>query len=474
MSVARPALLVLLLVAATGCGPETAGAEPGPAAPVAPSATPRGPNVLVWMVDTLRADRLGCYGAERATSPHYDALAARGVLFEQAFAASNWTQPSVLSLLSGTWPLPFPDGFTGRVPAELVMGPEWFWGHGWQTAGFTVTAAVAGLFGFDQGFETWAELDEGLDAMARKRREGQRFSAARLVDAALVWLDEAHDPRKPFLLYLHGVEPHMPYEAHAGGDFCDPAYAGEVDGSIDALQRLQAEGREPDESGRRFLRDRYDGEVLESDRHFGALVEGLRARGLLEDTLLVLVADHGDEHWEHGAFGHGHRNLHRELLHVPVVLAWPAGLPAGVRVGGPLRAVDLMPTLAELCGLPALPGAEGASVAAVARAGGVLPEQPLFADRASEDEDLRAVRTERWLFTFGPRPKDTALYDLREDPGATRDVLAGRHDEARPLLELLQGWADGQKERRAFLGVRGSVTPGGAELEALRALGYVK
>ncbi len=462
----RLAPVVLLLAA---CDPGVPAAVPAP-----PPPTPRGPNVLVWMVDTLRADRLGCYGAERATSPHYDALAARGVLFEQAFAASNWTQPSVLSLLSGTWPLPFPDDFSGSVPGELVMGSEWFWGHGWCTAGFTVTAAVAGLFGFDQGFETWVELDEGLDAMARKRRAGQRFSAARLVDAALAWLDSGRDPRKPFFLYLHGVEPHMPYEAHAEGGFSDEVQVGALDGSIEALQRLQSEGREADEAERRFLRDRYDGEVLESDRHFGALVEGLRARGLLQDTLLVLVADHGDEHWEHGHFGHGHRNLHRELLHVPVVLGWPGGLPAGVRVGGPLRAIDLMPTLAELCGLPPLPGAEGASVAAVTRAGGTLPDVPNFADRASEDEDLRAVRTSRWLFTLGPRPQDTALYDLAADPDATRDVLGERRDEARSLLQLLADWSRAQRERRAALGERGTAQPGEAQREALRALGYVK
>jgi arylsulfatase A-like enzyme len=462
--------LVLAVAVTASCGGEASPSD----APASDVAAPAPPNVLIWLVDTLRADRLHCYGAERETSPRCDELAAGGVLFEDCFAASNWTQPSVQTILSGTWPLPFSADLSGTVPSGLVLGAEWLWQHGWDTAGITVTAAVARAFGFDQGCATYLELDEGLDLVARKRREGERFSGGRVVEAALAWLDEGRDPGRPFYLYLHTVEPHMPYEGHEGADFCDPAYAGRLDGSIDAQLAAQAASHSPDEDERRFLRDRYDGEVLESDRHLGALLDGLRERELLDDTLLVLVADHGDEHWEHGDFGHGHRNLHRELLHVPLVLSWPHGLPAGVRVPGPMRALDIMPTVVELCGLPPLPGAEGRSVAELLRRGGPLPEQPRFADRASAEEDLRAVRTDRWLMTVGPRPQDTALYDLAADGLATRSVLAEQRDAARELLQALGEWQRVQRERRAALPPRPAAQPTPADLEALQALGYAR
>ncbi|HEX5012372.1 MAG TPA: sulfatase [Planctomycetota bacterium] len=468
---APSAALLLLLLGATGCGRSGEATPPAPPAAASPAPTP--PNVLIWLVDTLRADRLGCYGADRATSPHYDALAAGGVLVEDCFAASNWTQPSVLSILSGTWPLPFPDDFSGTVPPSLTLGAEWYWEHGWDTAGITVTAAVARVFGFDQGCATYEELDEGLDVMARKRREGERFSAGRVVDAALDWLDHGRDPAKPFYLYLHTVEPHMPYEAHPGC-FGDQPSAGRLDGSVDVMTRALAEKWELGEGERTFMKDRYDGEVQESDRHFGDLMAGLAARGLLDDTLLVFVADHGDEHWEHGTFGHGHRNLHEELLHVPLVLSWPGRLPAGARVPGPARAVDIMPTLVDLCGLSPLPGAEGRSVAEVLRSVGSLPDQPRFADRATADDDLRAVRTGRWLLTVGPRAVDNALYDLATDPGELHNLVDGRHPPPADLLRELGDWQRAEQQRREALTARPAAAPTPADIEALQALGYAR
>jgi len=467
-----PRLALLLLLASGGCGRGEAAPTAADAAPAAPPAAAP-PNVLIWLVDTLRADRLGCYGAERATSPHYDALAAGGVLVEDCLAASNWTQPSVLSILSGIWPLPFPDDFSGTVPASLTLGAEWYWQHGWDTAGITVTAAVARAFGFDQGCATYLELDEGLDLMSRKRREGERFSAGRVVEAALDWLDRGRDPRKPFYLYLHTAEPHMPYEAHGNG-FGDQPSAGRLDGSVETMHQALAGKWQLDEAERTFMKDRYDGEVLESDRHFGELLAGLEARGLLDDTLLVFVADHGDEHWEHGSFGHGHRNLHRELLHVPLVLSWPAGLPAGLRVAGPLRAVDIMPTLVDLCGLPPLTGADGRSVAELLRRGGPLPEQPRFADRAAADDDLRSVRTERWLLTVGPRPVDMALYDLAADPDELHNLLDGQHPPPADLLRELSAWQHAERQRRAALAARPAARPTPADIEALQGLGYAR
>lgn len=441
-----------------------------------PSPPPR-PHVVLWLVDTLRADRLGCYGHARDTSPRLDALARGGVLFEQAHAPSNWTQPSVAALLSGRLPGTFDAGFGSAAPEGLVMAAEHFAAAGWATAGFTATVATAARFGFAQGYEEYEELDLLLDPDQRTKRAGEVYGADRLVQAARRWLDRrargARADARPFFLVLHSVDPHAPYGGPtAGPSFAGP-YDGPIDGSVAGIARAQREGYVFSEADRRHVADLYDDDVRFNDAQLGVLVDDLAARGLLRDTLLVVVSDHGEELWERGGLGHGHHNLHAELTRVPLVLHWPAGLPAGRRVPGLVGTVDLLPTLLELCGLPPVPEADGASRAALARGAGVTAAEALLLDRCKPGPPVAALRTPDWLLHDGGETGLSGCFDLTTDPLARADVSGGRGEQAARLREALQALMARRDAAWSALGEGTAAPADAATLEKLRALGYL-
>jgi len=452
----RRAAGVLLLLAACGREP------------------PPRPDVVIWLVDTLRADHLGCYGHARDTSPRLDALARAGVLFEQAHAPSNWTQPSVAAILSGRQPGAFDPGFGSVAPAGLLMAAERFAEAGYVSAGFTATVATAARFGFAQGFDEYEELDLLLDPGQRKQRGADVYGAQRLVEAARGFLDRRAraDDGRPFLLYLHSVDPHAPYGgATSGPSFAGP-YDGPIDGSVESVARAQREGYAFTEADRRHVADLYDDDVRFNDAQLGALVDELGARGLLRDTLLVVVSDHGEELWERGALGHGHGDLHAELTHVPLVLHWPAALPAGRRVPALVGALDLLPTLLELIGLPPGGDLDGVSRAGLAR-GAQGPGAPaLLLDRCKPLSPVSALRTPDWLLHAGVAPL-AGLYDVRADPRAAVDLSAARGSEAVRLREALDLLAARRDGAWAALQAGQPVEVDAETVEKLRALGYL-
>jgi len=428
------------------------------------------PHVVVWMVDTLRADHLSCYGYERETSPRLDALAARGVLFEEMHAHSNWTQPSVASILSGTYPMSQAGDFTTALPDEVLLAAEWYARHGYRTAGFTTTVAVARRFGFGQGFEVYEELDLLEPMRARKRRAGSAYDAERVVTAALGWLDRrAPGDESPVFLYLHTVDPHEPYEPHPGGASFGEPYDGPVDGSIETQVRIKRGELVPSARDVQHLIDLYDGEIAYSDAQLGRLVDGLAERDLLDDVLLVVVSDHGQEFFEHGATGHGHESLFGELTHVPLVLHWPDGLRGGVRVPGLARGVDVLPTLLELCGLPPLPHADGVSL--LARIREQQPaDAPVLVRRAKGRGERLAVRTPRWLLVEQGEARAPTLFRAE---GPTAESGAAGPPDGR-LVDLLEAWRSLIEVREAALGERADVPLDDETRRELEALGYVR
>jgi nicotinamide-nucleotide amidase len=494
------ALLVpLLLLPPAALLPACGRTEPPPARP----------NVLVWLVDTLRADHLGCYGYERPTSPHLDALARDGVLFEEAHVHSNWTQPSVASLLTGRHPLPYSEDFRSSVPEAFTLAAEWFARHGYATAGFTVTVATAARYGFAQGFETYEELDLLLDGRARKHRAATVYDGEGLVEAALGWLDarggggtaqgtprRARDER-PWLLFLHSVDPHAPYRRHDGMPSFTRPYDGAADGSVEFLAEAQRTGHVYSAEERRHLVDLYDDDVRYSDACLGALVEGLRARRLLDGTLLVVVSDHGEEFWDHDGPqpGHGHRNLHRELTHVPLVLHLPGLLPRGARIPDLMRGIDVLPTLLDLVGLPPLPDADGESVDEAVRAGRPLRRSveraTLYADRAKpRSAPFRALRTPHFLLEVngeardgdpgdgdpgdGEEPALLTLWDVKADPRELSPLRDAVTDEmAARLATLVDAWVAEQEALVSRLGERDLAPADDVDRERLEALGYL-
>jgi arylsulfatase A-like enzyme/cytochrome c-type biogenesis protein CcmH/NrfG len=423
----KPSLPVTLVAVALAVPPGCRTASPKPSA--------GRPNVLLVTIDTLRADRVGCYGHASASTPVLDALAARGVRFETAVAHVPLTGPSHASILTGLGPLGhgFRENAGFVLPPQVKSGADDFRQAGYRTAAFVSAFPLDRRFGFDRGFEAYDDhLPKGNDA--RRTPYVERFADG-TTDAALRWLEApAGQSGQPFFLWVHYYDPHAPYEPP--GEFAD-----------------------------RFRTAPYDGEVAFADQQLGRLLGALEAKGLLTRTLVVAMSDHGEGLGDHGEGTHG-LFVYDSTLKVPFIVAGP-GVAAGRVASAVARGIDVLPTLLDLAGLAARADIEGRSLRP-ALEGREMDDAPAYAESLYAEREfgwapLFAWRTARHKMIEAPRPE---LYDLRNDPGEANDLAAretGRLAEMREKIEA----ARSQTPPSASV----DVDPESAEM--LRALGYV-
>ena len=405
-----------------------------------PRAEAAPPDVVLVTLDTVRADRMDFLGSTRGLTPALDALARDGVVFEHACSQAPLTTVSHATILTGTQPafhqvqdfgLPLPPSVP-YLPAAL------------KAAGYVTAAFVGSIVldpkgpiapGFDRGFDAYdagfERRRDGADPYRTKERRG-----AEVVARALAWLDRRG--AGPFFLWVHLYDAHDPY---------DP----------------------PEPFASRFARAPYDGEIAGVDAAAGRLLEGLRARGVLDGALVVVASDHGESLGEHGETTHG-VFLYEATIRVPLLLRLPGGAEAGRRVAARVSLVDVAPTVLEAVGLQVPEAMQGRSLLALAR-GAREAERASYAEseyphRVFGWSPLRAWRAERFLFVEAPRRE---LYDLRSDPGAARN-LAGE----RPAVVAGMSGAI-ERARRAWSGAapRAPETQASPELvERLASLGY--
>lgn len=468
----------------SGTVPEGAFPEVSGTLPALPEARPDRPNLLIYLVDTLRADRLGLYGYERPTSPRLDELAGRpgSVVFDDMVAVSSWTRPTVATLLTGLAPdVHGVHGRRDRLADEVDTLAEILDDAGYRTAARVANSNVIGRFGFAQGFDDFRWL----------RTQSPNHRSPGLGRLALGWLDELDpDDDAPFFLYVHTVDPHSPYQPPKGerARFAPDVPPGPV-GTRPWLRDLEDDPARPTEEEIAWLSDLYDAEVAANDRSFGDLLDGLAARGLDRDTVVVFVSDHGEEFGEHGGLEHG-RTLHGEQLHVPFVVHLP-GRRVSPRIGAQVDHLDFLPTVLAALGLDAPPGLPGRNLLPwIEGSGG--PAAPDDAHRTLswldlEDHRSAAVTEGRWKaiqpgFVGFPAPERATasdllgsrpplLYDRRDDPGETRNRSAERPVRA-GLLDTVLAF-------RLLHPQAAAVDGGEAELDAetieeLRALGYLR
>ncbi|MCB9746392.1 MAG: sulfatase [Alphaproteobacteria bacterium] len=382
------------------------------------------PDLILLSVDTLRADHVGVYGYGRDTTPHLDALAARGVRFAQARAHSPWTLPSHVTMLSGQLPATHrvvEDGL--RIGAHTPLLAERLAEAGYATGGFTTSLLVGRPFGFDRGFARFEDF--GLESVKDSLADAP--NAEQVVDAALAFTRE--HPGEPVFLFLHVYDAHYPYDAPEGYDeVFDPA---------------EGEGRPKYKNYFHYLEhplpprrmqaqiNRYDEEIRYVDAQLGRLLQAFAEAG--RAPLVAVSADHGEELGERGSWGHAH-TLHPEQLHVPLVLAGP-GLPEGLVVEQAVGLMDLAPTLAELGGTTL--EADGMSLLPAAR-GEALPARPLVADTSRFDTNRIGVWDAGLRLDWDLSRDRVALY---ADPEERVDLAAQRpEDLARLRAEALAPW----------------------------------
>lgn len=425
---------------------------------------PPGTSVVLVVVDTLRADHLGSYGYARPTSPEIDRWADRGVLFGRSFSTAPWTLPSVASLLTGRRQhgaglsrQPGAENSHARLDASLPTLAGVLGEAGYRCGAFVTNSFLRPPFGLDAGFETY---DAGRHRQISKRH------AEKMVDTALAWIDERR--AEPFFLFLHLMDPHMPYEprAPARGRFAGRA-AGRFRVPLSTAQQIRQSEPPLEAAEREFVASLYDEEVAYVDLHVGRLLDGLAERGVTNRALIVLTADHGEELWEHGGFEHGH-SLYQELLHVPLVF-WAPGLrPA--RIDVPATGTDLFPTILEALGLPLPAGLDGASLWAAITGGGTPPARPIVAHDILYGDERQALLEWPWKLIVAARGEEFQLYDLSSDPAELLDRSASEPDRVRTLLARLRGALP-----QGAASTSGPEVPLSQDLrDELRALGYAE
>ncbi len=466
---------LLLLPCTNGCG--------RPARP---------PNVLILSIDSLRADHLGSYGYRRDTSPHIDRFAQGSIRFASAMAPAPWTLPSHVALLSGRHPHEIGvRSHESSIPPEVELLAETLDGAGYQTAAFVDSLPggfVGAQRGFRRGFDTYTHTPPGLGSI-------HRYDMAVTVDAAAGWLGQ-RDPTRPFFLFLHTKSVHVarrtpaleavsdaPYHTPGGTRFLgpEPRFSW-TDGTgatgaryLRALnERIAAGTFDRSDFGTEKLEELvalYDSGIHYVDEQVGRLIATLDDLRLDESTLIVVTADHGEAFLEHDLFLH--REVHRPLLHVPLILRDPRVQGAGGRVvSAPVALADVAPTVLDRVGLP-LPAAMTARPLPLTD-GEAGPPRPLFsAFQYGDDYYYRAASLQdgsfklvcHWLGRNGKLV--VTLFDTAADPEERHPL--GPSERREEMLSRLLGWLE------APAGASGDQLQLDSEtLDELRALGYIR
>jgi len=496
----RWALAVMAVILAGGIVVATGGAR-GRAAGSPPSdaggrATPADrPNLLVVVIDTLRADHLGCYGYGRPTSPVLDELASHGVLFDRAFAQSSWTKPSTASLFTGRSPTEHQTlSESARLPDAEITIAERLRARGYRTAVLSANPWVTPAYGFDQGvddfFSVYDERFARVTLLMQGLRRVSQLTGGRLrlynrvkylvlgelstterdtllVDEALRWLGRHRDGR--FFLYVHMMSPHHPYDPPPPFDrFVPDRSHAPVRNHPRKSYHFFEQGDPLAPAALDDMIARYDGDVLYADTELGRLLGGLDRLGLGASTAVLVTADHGEEFFEHGNWGHG-QSVYNELVRVPLVLRVPDGAPVG-RVTTPVSHADVVPTLLELAGTPADAALAGRSLLHVRDepGGGAAPaalSELLY--RYGEARSL--VEADRKLIVTREGARQaTAFFDLAADPGE-HHPLAPADPAAASLAAELARRVDAATRTRSA-GTEAAVDD--ETRGRLRALGY--
>lgn len=434
------------------------------------------PNVVVISIDTLRADHCSVNGYERDTTPNLRKLAEQGTRFATAYSPTSTTAPSHATLFTGLSPITHGVVKNGiELGADFTTLAELLRDDGYQTAAVAGSFAMAGKFGFAQGFDSYDdEFSEEGSTYDLERWQGhavgQGFDrrATETTEIAVDWLRENRETNRPFLLFVHYFDPHDPYDAPA--EFEERL-------AVKTPEFLPTEWRE------RRLFDtvaKYDAEILYTDFEIGNLLDALGELKLDEDTVVIVTSDHGEGLMDHGWLLHG-THIYEEQVRVPMIVRWPERVAAGKTISEPVEMIDVLPTLLGFIGryraAEELPGRDLGAALLSEQAKPLGAGHPIHLFRQHFREGMHpklplkgvqhGLREGRWKVIVAPEEGTRELYDLKDDPAETTDLA-----EDNPLtLEILADKIDAWVER---FGVAGDIGPRDEEdVERLRALGYV-
>ena len=442
------------------------------ASPLSPSL----PHVFVYMIDTLRADELAPYGGKPELAPRMNGFAGEAVTYRKARSPSSWTLPSVVSLLTGL----YSDRhgvMAGKQQYDPLRQPslqQLLGERSYRTVGISHSFIISAAYGMEAGFGGFYFTNH-LNGVQLRSQEARGLLA--------LWLSRNADG-SPVFAYLHTVDPHAPYAPPAGfREAAGPGKEGRPPLEEGLPDLLVAQGKAKDPAEIAHLRALYEGEVRYADLQFGRFVDLLKWLGLYDQSVVILVADHGEEFAEHGGFEHG-KTLFEEVLRVPLIVKYPEGRWAGERVDTAVSLVDVAPTvLAETAGAPG-PAFDGKVLPGPSAAR--RREQAIYFEVApAHDPDVEKGRIDLRGLTLGdvkcienrigvdpegnPVPRLQA-FDLSADPGE-RKPLSTEADETVRCRQVLESWSASRQRQAKEQRSRRLVAP--ETLEQLKSLGYM-
>lgn len=443
---------------------------------------PRRPDVVLIVIDTLRADRLSTYGYGRPTSPFMDELASQGTLFEDVTCQFSWTRPSMVSLFHGQYLTAYRDAMQPDVPALA----EVFRDAGYRTVGVVANQILTREGGFDRGFDHYdvgpsrrkpEDAPDPARDLAELSEELWRPLQRALRPEPLAGRATPQDPnqpppeRPPVLVYLHALDPHAPYEprpemaAALRGTEAEPVLP--EGWQAEAIAEL---GPPPPETGGagapwqaeldylQLHRDQYDQEVRHTDRQLRELFAGLRELGVLDNAIVAIVSDHGESLWEHVTpmpeedlrelvpwhfFYQSHgASQFQEVLATPMIL-WGVGVPKGRRVEHAVENVDLLPTLLELADLPTPGKLHGRSLVPAMNLREGTPREYVFSYGVHGNSVRETASGFKLIVPRGNSLRaghEPQLFDLRADPHEREDLAEGRPEVVRRLVKQWREW----------------------------------
>jgi arylsulfatase A-like enzyme len=401
------------------------------------------PSVLLITIDTLRADQLSAYGQALVRTPSLSAFAAQGARFAWHMVHQPQTIPSHGSILTGMYPSS--NGvriqLVDRLSATLETAGTAFARQGYRTAAlFSCSVFDARNCGFQRGFDVYRDLSFGL--VAGQPGEMLKSSATRTTDAAIAQLQAFG--KEPFFFWLHYIDPHCPYVPPAPyASQYDPQYHGTLNGGWNTVTAILAGKLRPEGGDLVRLKSLYQGEISYVDSQIGRLFAALDHAGRTGNTVVAVTADHGESFAEHRDFFTGEgiyhpRSLYNTELHVPLMLRYPERIRPGATVSAPTRAIDILPTLLDFAGLPALPQVQGKSLVPLLEGG--KKSSPRLVYSAMASSVFTSVATAGWKLIQNNATRQRHLFDLTHDPAERNDVQHSNPAVAAHLSAQLASW----------------------------------
>jgi len=369
------------------------------------------PNVLFISIDTLRSDHLGCYGYNRQTSPNIDKLAKSGAVFDNMMSTSCWTLPSHASMFTGTYPAHHglqDDGV--KLDPDIPTLAEFFRNQGYYTMAVVSHIYVSSVFGLDRGFD---EFDDSLI------KDGTTNPIAGQVVDRFLMLAEKTKPNK-FFGFIHFFDPHLDYlpPPPFNTKFTDPDYDGDVDGTMATLLKYFYKSKYMPEADRKKAIALYDGEIAYVDSEVGRLINKLKKLGMMNNTVVIVTSDHGEEFKEHGQLGHA-RTLYEEQTHVPLIISGHPKFPAKTHRKELVSTCDLAPTLLDLIGLKKTDIFQGVSVLKDRSD----YDRTLFAETIRFGFEKRSARQGKYKIVDIQHDNKRVFFNLEDDPKEIEPIV---------------------------------------------------